>query len=99
MVDDFNTQMQGDLDNIFLKELSVPAIFETSTNISTVKVQFFYSDLDKLETIYTYAWGKFDDFSYVKKNDYLTINNIKYGIVDYSHDEFKHTTTLFLQEV
>jgi len=99
MVDDFDTRLEADLDNIFLKEFSKDAIFKSSTSISNVKIQFFYGDLDKLETLYTYCWGKYKDFSYVKKNDIVIVDNIEYGIVDYSHDEFKMTTTLFLDKV
>ncbi len=99
MLVDFNEQMQNDLENVFFNEFSTSAILKTSNNITTVKIQFFYGDLDKLETLYIYAWGKYEDFKYVSKNDFLTVNNIKYGIVDYAHDEFKQATTLFLQEV
>jgi len=98
MIDDFDTLLEDDL-KIFFKEFSTDAILKSSTTISDVKIQFFYGDLDKLETLYTYAWGKYKDFSYVKKNDILIVKNVEYGIVDFTHDEFKTTTTLFLEEV
>jgi len=99
MVDDFNTRLKADLDNIFLQEFSKDDILKSSTVILNVKIQFFKGDLDKLETLYTYAWGKYEDFNGVKKNDTLIVDNVEYGIVDFTHDEFKTTTTLFLEEV
>ena len=99
MLEDFNTQVQTDLDTVFLKEFSISAVFKSSTTIETVQVQLFEENLEKLETSYYQVWGKYSDFSYVRKNDILLIDNIEYGIVDYNHDEFRDATILFIQKV
>jgi len=99
MLEDFNTQLTKDLDDVFLKEFSNKAVFKSSTSIVDVNIQFFEENLERLETSYHQVWGKYSDFSYVRKNDILLVNSIEYGVVDYSHDEFKDTTLLFIQKV
>ena len=99
MVEDFDTQLINDLDNVFLKEFSIDVIFKSSTSTNKVKVQCFEENLEKLDTSYIQVWGKYADFSYVRKNDTILISDVQYGVVDYNHDEFKSATILFIQKV
>ncbi len=96
---DFNAQLNNDIKDIFLKEFSQKAIFKSSSTLKTIDVQFFEEPLDKLGTQYFHAWCANDELSSLAKGDTLQVNNIVYGIVDYSPDEYQNGVNLFLQEV
>ena len=96
---DFATLVQNDVKDIFLKEFSQTAIFKSSTTLKEITVQFFEQSLDSMDTTYFHAWCSYDEVKSVNKNDTLEINGIKYGIVDFSPDEFQSGINMFLQKV
>ena len=96
---DFKAQMNADLENVFLKhDFSVTALYETTDISKEINIQFFTESLDRIDTLYHHAYARYDDIPDVTKNDFLTIGNVKYGIIDVSVDEFKSGVNLFLQK-
>ena len=96
---DFATLVQNDVKDIFLKEFSQTAIFKSSTTLKEITVQFFEQSLDSMDTTFFHAWCSYAEVKSVAKNDTLEINGIKYGIVDFSPDEFQSGINMFLQKV
>lgn len=97
---DFKAQMNADLENVFLKnDFSVTALYETTDISKEINIQFFTESLDRLDTLYHHAYARYDDIPDVAVNDFLTVSNVKYGIVDFSIDEFTTGINLFLQKV
>lgn len=97
----FDELVTEDVNNVFLKgEFSQEAIYQTGSEIRKVTVQFFEEPLDKLGANLHHVWCNFVDLPRVIKNkDTLTLNNIKYGILDASPDEFGTGLNLYLQKV
>lgn len=97
----FDELIKDDLKNTFLKgEFSQDVIYQTGSEIRTVTVQFFEESMDKIDANFNHAWCSFTDMPRVIKNkDTLIINNIKYGILDASPDEFQLGLNLYLQKV
>jgi len=95
----FDEQLKLDVGDIFLQEFSTVAIFKSNEVLKEVKIQFFDEPLDRLETQYSLAWANFDDVSSITKNDTIQINDVVYGIVDFTVDELKHGVNIFLQKV
>jgi len=98
---DFDKLLADDVTSIFLNgEFSQDAIYQTGSEIKTVKVQFFEEPLDKLGANFYHAWSLFADMPRViKKQDTLIVKNVKYAILDASPDEFQTGLNLYLQEV
>lgn len=96
---DFKDLVKNDVKDIFLKEFSQIAIFESDTTLKEITVQFFEQSLDQLETTFFHAWCSYAEVKSVAKNDTLKIDGIVYGIVDFAPDEFQSGINLFLQKV
>ncbi len=96
---DFATLVQNDVKDIFLKEFSQTAIFESTTTLKEITVQFFEQSLDSMDTTFFHAWASYSEVKSVAKQDTLEINGILYGIVDFSPDEFQSGINMFLQKV
>jgi len=88
-------QMLLDVENIFLSDMTHTAIYKSNQ----IKVQFFKESLDKMDTQYDLCWVAYTDVPNIAINDLLEIDNINYGVVDFTIDEFKHGVNLFLSKV
>ena len=96
----FDELIKSDLKEVFLNgDFSKEVIYTSGADIKIITIQFFESSLDKLDTSFYHAWALFDDMPRVIKGDTLTVNNVIYGIVDSSVDEFASGINLFLQEI
>lgn len=94
---DMKTIIANDVESIFLTDFAVDATYTTGAVSSTVKVQFFNSALDGMDTLYSHIWCEY--LSGITKSDTFTIGGIVYGVVDFEHDEFLTATDIFVQEV
>jgi len=96
----FKDIMKADMKSTFVNgDFTVEAIYQVGNDPKPVTVHFFKDALDKMETLYSHIWCAFEDVRYIKKNEQFIIDNVKYGVVDFTHDEHKMGVDIFLSEV
>ena len=97
---DFDTMVENDLKNVFLKEYSQIAIYTPNQGLPReVTIQFFEENLDKMEARYNHAWGAYSDLGEIAINDLFEILGVSYGVIDFAPDELNSGLNLFLQKV